>query len=101
MICWAELVKNFRRYLLRWYDKNRRKLPWREHPSPYRTWISEVMLQQTQVATVLPYYKRFLERFPDLRTLANSREPAVLQFWAGLGYYSRARNLHKAARLIM
>ncbi|HBL15452.1 MAG: A/G-specific adenine glycosylase [Elusimicrobia bacterium GWA2_69_24] len=89
-----------RRSLLRWYRRNRRRLPWRERPSPYRTWISEVMLQQTQVATVLPYFERFLRRFPDLPALARAREAEVLRLWAGLGYYSRARNLLAAARRI-
>src|SRR5258708_4508675 len=89
------------RRLLAWYDQNRRRLPWREKPSPYRTWISEIMLQQTQVATVLPYYERFLKRFPNIKMLAKASEKEVLRFWAGLGYYSRARNLHHAARLIM
>lgn len=87
--------------LLSWYDSHRRKLPWRERPSPYRTWISEIMLQQTQVATVLPYYERFLKRFPDAASLARASEAQVLRLWAGLGYYSRARNLHKAAKLIV
>jgi A/G-specific adenine glycosylase len=89
------------RLLLRWYDSHRRILPWREKLSPYQTWISEIMLQQTQVSTVLPYYKRFLVSFANLASLAKAKEEEVLRLWAGLGYYSRARNLHKAARLIM
>jgi A/G-specific adenine glycosylase len=86
------------RPLLAWYDKSRRRLPWREEPSPYRTWISEIMLQQTQVATALPYYERFLARFPDPASLARAPIEDVLERWAGLGYYSRARNLHAAAK---
>ncbi len=89
------------RALLRWYDKNRRRLPWREKPTPYRVWISEIMLQQTQVSTVLPYYDRFLRRFPTLRALARAPERTVLKAWAGLGYYSRARNLRRAARELL
>jgi len=73
-------------------------MPWREHPSPYRVWVSEIMLQQTQVATVIPYFERFLHRFPDVQTLAAADPQDVLRLWEGLGYYSRARNLHKAAR---
>ena len=84
--------------LLAWYDAKRRKLPWRENPTPYRVWISEIMLQQTQVATVVPYFERFLARFPDIASLARAREGELMKFWAGLGYYSRARNLHRASR---
>jgi A/G-specific adenine glycosylase len=87
--------------LLYWYDHHGRKsLPWQYHKSPYRVWLSEVMLQQTQVATVIPYFERFIATFPDLPALALAEEEAVLHLWTGLGYYSRARNLHKAARLI-
>ncbi len=94
-------IRDFRVKLLRWYSGKRRILPWRENPTPYRVWISEIMLQQTQVKTVLPYYDRFLKRFPDVESLARSSEQQVLKHWAGLGYYSRARNLHKAAKLIL
>jgi A/G-specific adenine glycosylase len=87
--------------LLRWYEENARELPWRSAPSPYRTWVSEVMLQQTQVETVLPYFSRWMARFPDAAALAEADEQAVLGFWEGLGYYSRARNLHAAARKVM
>jgi len=87
--------------LLKWYDAHRRKLPWRERPSAYGTWISEMMLQQTQVATVVPYYERFLKRFPTVSHLARASEATVLKQWAGLGYYSRARNLRKAAKAIV
>ncbi len=87
-----------RRALLRWFDASKRALPWRETRDPYRRWLSEVMLQQTQVATVLPYYERFLARFPSVESLASAPLPAVLAAWTGLGYYARARNLHRAAR---
>lgn len=87
--------------LLRWYDENARSLPWRSDPTPYKVWVSEIMLQQTQVETVIPYFKRFMARFPDLPSLAQADESEVLQVWEGLGYYSRARNLHKAARIII
>ncbi len=88
----------FRRKLLRWFHAQKRALPWRETRDPYRIWISEVMLQQTRVAAVLPYYRRFLRRFPNVRALARARESDVLRAWAGLGYYSRARNLRRAAQ---
>jgi A/G-specific adenine glycosylase len=90
-----------RRALLRWYDRHRRRLPWRGVRDPYRIWISEVMLQQTRVAAVVPYYRRFLERFPTLASLARAHHPQVLAAWAGLGYYRRARCLHEAARLVV
>ncbi|MBX2987685.1 MAG: A/G-specific adenine glycosylase [Bdellovibrionaceae bacterium] len=86
--------------LLAWYRANRRSLPWRENRDPYRIWISEVMLQQTTVAAVIPYYERFLKSFPDVKTLAEAPEGDVLRAWAGLGYYSRARNLHKASKAL-
>ena len=94
-------VKSFREDLLRWYDASRRELPWRGIADPYRTWISEVMLQQTRVAAVVAYYERFLRRFPDVRSLARASESAVLAAWSGLGYYRRARMLHRAAREIV
>ena len=87
-----------RRRLLDWYGRNRRDLPWRRSRDPYRVWVSEVMLQQTTVRTVLPYYGSFLERFPDLGSLAAASEDAVLSAWSGLGYYHRARNLQRGAR---
>ena len=88
--------------LLRWYAKSGRKnLPWQQNPSAYRVWVSEIMLQQTQVATVIPYYERFVERFPDVATLAAASEDEVLHHWSGLGYYSRGRNLHAAARRLV
>lgn len=86
--------------LREWYLAQKRALPWRENRDPYRIWISEVMLQQTTVAAVIPYYERFLKRFPDVRILADAAEADVLEAWAGLGYYSRARNLHKAAKAL-
>jgi A/G-specific adenine glycosylase len=91
---------SLRRKLIRWYEGARRDLPWRRTRDPYAIWISEIMLQQTRVAAVIPYYERFLERFPDAGALADAREEDVLALWSGLGYYSRARNLQKAARQI-
>jgi A/G-specific adenine glycosylase len=89
-----------RRNLLAWYERNRRDLPWRRTEDPYRIWISEIMLQQTRVQAVIPYYERFLARFPDVQALAAAPEAEVLACWSGLGYYSRARNLQRAARQI-
>ena len=88
------------RRLLEWYDRHARRLPWRDEPTPYRVWISEIMLQQTQVRTVLPYFERWMERFPTLQDLAAASEQEVLQAWEGLGYYSRARHLLQAARIV-
>lgn len=87
--------------LLRWYDGNRRILPWREDPTPYRVWVSEIMLQQTRVTAVLPYFERFMAVLPDVRVLAEAEEGALAKLWEGLGYYSRMRNLQKAARIVM
>ncbi len=86
--------------LLAWYKENHRDLPWRSNRDPYRIWISEVMLQQTTVAAVIPYYEKFLKRFPNVQKLANASLEEVYEMWAGLGYYSRARNLHKAAQAL-
>ncbi len=86
--------------LLGWYDKNRRSLPWREEVSAYRTWVSEIMLQQTRVAAALPYFQRFMAAFPTVEALAQADTEQVLKLWEGLGYYSRARNLQKAAKII-
>lgn len=86
--------------LLRWYSLHKRDLPWRRTKAPYRIWVSEIMLQQTQVATVIPYYRRWIKRFPTLLSLAQARLGEVLRYWAGLGYYRRARMLHLAARHI-
>jgi A/G-specific adenine glycosylase len=90
-----------RRKLLFWYDRNRRDLPWRKTRRPYAIWVAETMLQQTQVQTVLPYYRRFLKSFPSLRALNCATLENVLSHWSGLGYYRRAENLKKAARIIM
>lgn len=91
----------FANALLGWFDVHGRKnLPWQRDPTPYRVWISEVMLQQTQVSTVIPYYERFLSRFPDLRCLADASLDEVLHLWSGLGYYARARNLHRCAQRV-
>jgi A/G-specific adenine glycosylase len=94
-------IAHLRRNLLDWYDSHQRRLPWRNEPDPYRVWVSEVMLQQTQVTTVVPYYQRFLQRFPTLADLAAASLDDVLKAWEGLGYYARARNLHAAARQVM
>ncbi|HKN77328.1 MAG TPA: A/G-specific adenine glycosylase [Candidatus Acidoferrum sp.] len=94
-------VKNFRKQLLLWFRQFQRDLPWRRTKDPYRIWISEIMLQQTRVAAVIPYYERFLARFPDVRALAEAPQEEVLRLWSGLGYYSRARNLQKAAQQIV
>ena len=91
----------FQARILGWFDQyGRKNLPWQTEPAPYRILVSEIMLQQTQVKTVIPYYERFIQQFPDVKTLAQSSIDNVLQLWAGLGYYARARNLHKAAKLI-
>jgi A/G-specific adenine glycosylase len=89
------------RMLLDWYERSARRLPWRGIHDPYATWISEIMLQQTRVETVIPYYQRWMQRFPTVHALAEASEQEVLKVWEGLGYYSRARNLHKAARIVM
>ena len=88
------------RVLLAWYDTNRRELPWRNSRDPYRVWISEIMLQQTRVAAIIPRYEEFLRHFPSVQKLAAARESSVLAEWSGLGYYRRARNLHAAAKII-
>ena len=87
--------------LLRWYDRGHRDLPWRKTSDPYHIWVSEIMLQQTRVQAVIPYYERFLRRFPDVDALANAPEQELLACWSGLGYYSRARNLQRAARIVV
>ena len=89
-----------RRALLLWFETHKRPTPWREAPTPYRVWVSEVMLQQTQTATVIPYFERFMARFPTVQALADAPLEEVLRYWEGLGYYSRARNLHRAAQWI-
>ncbi|MBP5405064.1 MAG: A/G-specific adenine glycosylase [Clostridia bacterium] len=96
----AVLTPELFRKLLDWYEENKRVLPWREDADPYHVWISEIMLQQTRVETVKAYYLRWMERFPTVSALAAAEEDEVLKAWEGLGYYSRARNLHKAAKII-
>ncbi len=92
----------FSRRILAWFDRHGRKdLPWQQQATPYRVWVSEIMLQQTQVDTVIPYFQRFMARFPDISSLAAASLDEVLHHWAGLGYYARGRNLHRSARLIM
>jgi A/G-specific adenine glycosylase len=93
-------LKRFRKNLLVWFRQFRRELPWRRTNDPYRIWISEIMLQQTRVVAVVPYYERFLEHFPAVESLADAPQDEVLRLWSGLGYYSRARNLHRAAQQI-
>lgn len=87
--------------LLAWYGKNKRDLPWRGAADPYAVWVSEIMLQQTRVETVIPYYEKWLKRFPTVRALAKASERDVLKAWEGLGYYGRARNLHRAAKIVV
>ncbi len=95
-------MDRFASRLLAWYDEHGRKeLPWQQEPTPYRVWVSEIMLQQTQVATVIPYYQRFMATLPDVQALATAPEDTVLGLWSGLGYYSRARNLHRAAQIVV
>ena len=94
-------IEYLRKQLLIWYTKEQRDLPWRRSKDPYRIWVSEVMLQQTKVNTVIPYYRRFLNRFPDIETLARSSQQDVLKIWEGLGYYARARNFHRAADAVL
>ncbi|MGQ3889493.1 A/G-specific adenine glycosylase [Legionella sp. CNM-1927-20] len=96
------IYQNFSEPLLHWFDQyGRKNLPWQHPRSAYQVWVSEIMLQQTQVQTVIPYFKRFMASFPTVSHLANATEDAVLAHWSGLGYYSRARNLHKAAKIIV
>lgn len=92
----------FQNAILKWFDQHGRKtLAWQQNKTPYRVWISEIMLQQTQVATVIPYFERFMQRFPDIYTLSDAEEDEVLHLWSGLGYYTRARCLHRAAKIII
>lgn len=94
-------LRTFRAKLKKWYAANARDLPWRQTNDPYRIWISEIMLQQTTVAAVIPYFERFLQQFPTVSSLASAEPSEVLRLWEGLGYYSRARNIHKAAQVIV
>ena len=94
-------MNSFASRLLAWFDADGRKdLPWQQQVTPYRVWVSEIMLQQTQVKTVIPYFERFMQRFPDIKALADANVDDVLHHWSGLGYYARARNLHKAAQAV-
>lgn len=96
-----KMMQHFSRAVIRWYEQfGRKTLPWQIEKSPYHVWLSEVMLQQTQVATVIPYFKRFIAHFPKISDLANAPIDDVLHLWTGLGYYARARNLHKAAQIV-
>lgn len=102
MIEWSpQTIADFQDTLLTWYDQNKRDLPWRRDHDPYHVWISEIMLQQTQVNTVIPYYEKFMAWFPTVNDLANAPELRLMKAWEGLGYYSRARNLQKAARQLV
>jgi len=97
----AKDIRFIQKNLLKWFAANQRPLPWRKTYDPYQVWISEIMLQQTQVKTALPYFERWMKRLPTIRSVVEASEDTVLKLWEGLGYYSRARNLHKAARVIM
>jgi len=92
---------NIEHFLLAWYHANKREMPWRGHPDPYAVWVSEIMLQQTQVNTVRPYFARFMARFPDVASLAAATDDHLLKAWEGLGYYTRAHNLRKAAQIVV
>lgn len=99
---YTDAINTFLNRLLDWFDKHGRKtLPWQQNQSPYRVWVSEIMLQQTRVTAVIPYYQRFMQRFPTLDSLARATSDEVMHHWSGLGYYARARNLHKAAKQIV
>ena len=93
-------IEKFVSPLLIWYEENKRDLPWRKNSDPYQIWISEIMLQQTQVATVIPFYETFLKAYPTLESLAQAKESDILSSWSALGYYRRARNLHEAAQIV-
>lgn len=94
-------AEDFRDHLIQWFKKEQRTLPWRENQDPYRVWVSEIMLQQTKVDTVIPYFEQFIRKFPTLEDLAEADEQDVLKAWEGLGYYSRARNLQTAVREVV
>jgi len=94
-------IKKFQQALLAWYKKNQRSLPWREDKNPYYIWVSEIMAQQTRLETVIPYYERFIKKFPSIEALANAKDEELLKLWEGLGYYSRARNMKIAANQVM
>ena len=97
----AELLKEAITRLLAWYQLHKRELPWRDEPSPYRVWVSEIMLQQTRIETVIPYYERFIRELPDVKALAEAEEERLMKLWQGLGYYNRVRNLQLSAKIIM
>lgn len=98
----AKTSPQFSDAVLAWFDDHgRHDLPWQQNKTPYRVWVSEIMLQQTQVTTVIPYYQRFMQRFPDVQSLAAAEQDEVLHLWTGLGYYARARNLHKCAQMVV
>ena len=92
---------NFSQEIINWYNFNKRDLPWRNTTDPYKIWLSEIILQQTKVEQGLPYYQKFCKKFPDIQSLANAKEEEILKLWQGLGYYSRARNLHFASKQII
>ena len=92
---------NFTSQIDNWYTKNKRDLPWRKNKDPYSVWLSEIILQQTQIQQGLPYYTKFIQKYPDVSSLAIANEQEILKLWQGLGYYSRARNLHKTAKIIV
>ena len=94
----GKVMNRFGETLIHWYEENKRDLPWRDTKDPYKIWISEIILQQTRVVQGYDYYCRFIRRFPDVFALAEAGEDEVMKYWQGLGYYSRARNLHEAAR---
>jgi A/G-specific adenine glycosylase len=96
-----KVIRYTRKHLIDWYEANQRQLPWRKTDDPYRIWVSEVMLQQTQVKTVISYYIAFIKKFPNIKCLARADQQSVLKIWEGLGYYARARNLHQAARQVV
>jgi len=102
MACNSKSKRHFSDRVLDWYAQHgRRDLPWQVQPTPYRVWVSEIMLQQTQVATVIPYFERFMQSFPDVEILASAGQDKVLHYWSGLGYYARARHLHAAAKQVL
>jgi len=94
------MASKFADSLLSWYRNHARSLPWRDQQDPYMVWVSEIMLQQTRVETVIPYFERWMKRFPTISSLAQASQGDVLSEWEGLGYYSRARNLHQAAKMV-
>ena len=96
-----KIYLNFSKKLINWYSVNKRSLPWRNTKDPYKIWLSEIILQQTQVKQGLPYYNKFIDRYPNVGSLSDSKEQDVLKNWEGLGYYSRARNLHKTSKLVV